>query len=131
MTLFDCLFLKCVKIYDIETLIYHSTGLKKIVSKFHRDFFITSEVIAFFTETDFCHCTYFFAYNSRTNKYFQNLIFSRERMLKDLLKSLQFLIKKKSLIRYKIYFLGLIDLFSPYFFGKLGQNGLIMDDLCS
>ena len=32
---------------------------------------------------------------------------------------------------YKIDFLGQIDLYSPYFFGKSGQGGLIIDDLRS
>ena len=44
MTLFDGLFLKCVRII---------TGLKIVVSFFQRDFFIDSEVIAFFVQTDF------------------------------------------------------------------------------
>ena len=28
-------------------------------------------------------------------------------------------------------FLGQIDRFSPYFFGKSGQGGLTMEDVCS
>ena len=38
---------------------------------------------------------------------------------------------EKSFRRYKIDFLGQIDQFSPYFFGKSGQGGPIMDVLCS
>ena len=34
-------------------------------------------------------------------------------------------------MKYKIDFLDQIDLFSPYFFGKSGQGGHIMDDLPS
>ena len=34
-------------------------------------------------------------------------------------------------ITFKIDFLGHIDRFSPYFFGKSDQGGLIMDDLRS
>ena len=34
-------------------------------------------------------------------------------------------------MRYKIDFLGQIDLFPPNFFRKSGQGGLIMDDLRS
>ena len=32
---------------------------------------------------------------------------------------------------YKIDSLGNIDRFSPYYFGKSGLGGLIVDDLCS
>ena len=107
------------------------TGLKIVVSNFHSYIFIGSEVIAFFAKTDFCHFLYIFAYNSRTTEHFENLIISRESTLKDQSESLWFLFWKKSFITYKTYFLGQIDRFSPYYFGKSGQGGLIMDCLCS
>ena len=40
-------------------------------------------------------------------------------------------ILKTSFITLKIDILSQIDRFSPYFFGKSGQGGLIMNDLCS
>ena len=53
MTLFDGLFLKCVKRYE---LLYNTVvSLKIVVSNFYRDFFISSKAIAFFATTDFCH----------------------------------------------------------------------------
>ena len=60
------------------------TGLKIVVSIFNNDFFIGSEVIAFFAKTDFRHFyLYFFAYNSGTTEYFQNLIIWCERTFED------------------------------------------------
>ena len=41
-------------------------ALKIVVSNFHGDFFISSEVIAFLAKTDFAISTNIFAYNSRT-----------------------------------------------------------------
>ena len=55
MTLFGGLFLKCVNTYELELLYNIETGPKISVLNFHRDFFINSEVIAFFAKTDFCH----------------------------------------------------------------------------
>ena len=95
------------------------SGLKIVVSNFHRDFFNSSEVRAFFTKTIFFSIfTYNFAYNSRTTKYFQNLNISRERTFEDIIDPLYvFLI---SLIRYKIDFLCQINRFSHEFFRILG-----------
>ena len=55
------------------------TDLKIIVSNVRSDFFIDSEVIAFFAKTDFCHFYIQFCVNSRTTEYFQNLINSVEK----------------------------------------------------
>ena len=42
---------------DTNTNLSHNkfTCLKIVVSSFHRNFFISSEVIVFFAKTDFCH----------------------------------------------------------------------------
>ena len=63
MTLFNGLFLKCVKLHNIDT------DLKIVVLNLHQHLLINSEVIAFFAKTDFCHIYTQFCYNSRTTKY--------------------------------------------------------------
>ena len=76
-------FRNLLKDTNLKLLHNLDTGLKFVVSNFHGDFCIDSEVIAFFAEIDFANFTYIFAYNSRNTNDFQNLIISRGRRFED------------------------------------------------
>ena len=98
------------------------TGFKIVLSNFHREFFIKSEVITFFAKLDFCH------FYTQICVYLKNhLIFPKSDYLtwKTVWRSIRItvgFILKISFIRYKIDFSGQIDLFSPYFFWKIGPG---------
>ena len=65
-TLFDSLFLRCVKRYKHETFHNIDSVLKNVVSNFQKDVFINSEVTVFLRKRIFAIFKYIFAYNSRT-----------------------------------------------------------------